>query len=505
MPSQPTYVYAEEFKRNNGWYGFLGNMLPQNRFLSYEKASLWAQKEGIVTSTQWRERNKKGFPYKIPADPSRIYKQQFKENNGWHGFLNSKKVYGISKIEMILRHVLEDIFEERYTGLRPNITDVNGKNHKVDVLLASKRLIIEYDGSKWHENKNQKDQNKSVSLQNSGWTVIRVRSQPLAILCPLWNISVDGKQDHSLQVFQVLKHFLFLHQNKHLLLEKTILNRLKKWTFQRLENTNFRKILKKYDEFFTYEQASIWAQNEKIKSQSEWIKRCRQGSIPPGIPLSPNHIYSREFKSKDGWYGFLNKPSPNKHLKYEEASRWAQEQKIVSVKQWRKYIKQGLLPIDIPSAPDQVYEEFKSNNGWYGFLGKKSPEPFWTYTKVSKWAQNEKIKSQSDWRKRCHKGLPSGIPADPNRTFSKEFTINNGWYGFLAKKRPSENFCTYKEASLWAQIKGITSRQQWYEMRRKEKFPPEIPSSPDKAYRKDFETNNGWYGFFGKDKPNNKK
>jgi hypothetical protein len=52
----------------------------------------------------------------------------------------------------------------------------------VDMLLDAHKIAVEYDGSRFHEGKEESDSRKSGLLRSLGWTVIRLREFPLAIL-----------------------------------------------------------------------------------------------------------------------------------------------------------------------------------------------------------------------------------------------------------------------------------------------------------------------------------
>jgi hypothetical protein len=54
----------------------------------------------------------------------------------------------------------------------------------VDMLLWSYKIAVEYDGSFWHRGKEHTDRDKTRALERAGWTVIRVREEPLSPLGP---------------------------------------------------------------------------------------------------------------------------------------------------------------------------------------------------------------------------------------------------------------------------------------------------------------------------------
>jgi len=57
-----------------------------------------------------------------------------------------------------------------------------GRILDADIIIRSHKLVVEYDGSYWHQNKIQKDKEKVTKLRALGWRVIRIREAPLVRL-----------------------------------------------------------------------------------------------------------------------------------------------------------------------------------------------------------------------------------------------------------------------------------------------------------------------------------
>ena len=71
-------------------------------------------------------------------------------------------------------------------------------------IIRDKNLIIEYDGSYWHQDNQIKDISKTKDLEKHGWVVIRVRERPLKILSRKFNVSSNSK-DYKETANKVLK------------------------------------------------------------------------------------------------------------------------------------------------------------------------------------------------------------------------------------------------------------------------------------------------------------
>lgn len=49
----------------------------------------------------------------------------------------------------------------------------------VDIVVRSRKIVMEFDGSYWHRHKVEQDSKKSYLLRKNGWRVIRIREAPL--------------------------------------------------------------------------------------------------------------------------------------------------------------------------------------------------------------------------------------------------------------------------------------------------------------------------------------
>jgi hypothetical protein len=59
-----------------------------------------------------------------------------------------------------------------------------GRRWRPDITVARLRLLIEYDGVYYHQGREGHDAQKSGALRAAGWTVVRMREEPLPLLHP---------------------------------------------------------------------------------------------------------------------------------------------------------------------------------------------------------------------------------------------------------------------------------------------------------------------------------
>ena len=90
-------------------------------------------------------------------------------------------IIGVSEREIRLK------FELAAAGL-PVVPDhppiaVDGRRPvKADIVIPDLRVVVEYDGSYYHKALRSRDRNQTAALESAGWTVLRVREDPLPSL-----------------------------------------------------------------------------------------------------------------------------------------------------------------------------------------------------------------------------------------------------------------------------------------------------------------------------------
>ena len=94
------------------------------------------------------------------------------------------QLVGMSKIEIKIAFELYTIFDLDYI-FRPKIK-IDNRFWLPDIMVESSKLVIEYDGKRFHgkeglgsDEKIEVDKLKTEELTKKGWTVIRIREEPL--------------------------------------------------------------------------------------------------------------------------------------------------------------------------------------------------------------------------------------------------------------------------------------------------------------------------------------
>jgi hypothetical protein len=187
-----------------------------------------------------------------------------------------------------------------------------------------------------------------------------------------------------------------------------------------------------------------------------------------------------------------------KHRSFEDAKKFVHTLELKSEKYWRKFVKSGNLPKDIPSNPNVVYK----NKGWIGYpdwLGNKNTpdkdKKYRSYEDAKKFVHTLELKSRSQWEQYCKSdNKPDDIPMNAARTYK-----NKGWVGLsdwlghttVATNIKSKNYLPWAEAKKeyqkLAKQYNITNFTQWRTFFPKHKKLLEqlhLPESPWLIYTK---------------------
>lgn len=491
LPKYPNWFYKAQWQ---GWSKFLQNgRRPSSRMTkSYEECKKWAQENNIQTAKQWYTLGDK-LPIGMPVTPDRV----FKEWSSWPDFLETSKFNGVSIIERVIRLVLDAVFEPRAEEHRKQFAlGFSKKKYRIDMLYPKNKLIVEYDGQYYHLGKDDLDIAKTLDLQKAGWNVVRIREGTLKKLNSTWDVHVNKQRYQEEKVQLVLRHIKLLGDKGLLEIKPNPAKRLNNF-IKDLDLHPFFQKIGVHNEFVTYEECKGWAVSHNILGEAQWRavrkEMCKKGIPIDNIPANPERTYKN-----NGWINwptFLGNGQRSKKenwASYEDASKWAQQNKIKSAREW--YRLGDKRPSNMPSTPESTYKDKWVN--WPTFLnnGQKPNGSFVSYNEASLWAQTNSIKTGIQWT--AIKNKPENIPSCPNNVYIEQW---NGWADFLGverykgskssgvkkiRKRVTErkfNFVSYEECAVWAKNNGIQTSKEWKKIKNR---PSNIPSDPPMAYKK---------------------
>ncbi len=282
----------------------------------------------------------------------------------------------------------------------------------------------------------------------------------------------------------------------------------------------------------TYDEAIAFVHPLGLRTESEWREYCKgkRPDLPQrpfDIPASPSKQYEAEFK-KNGIAGWLGSDRTSYHRNprrpYGEAVEFVNTLGLKTGDEWTRYCRGEMAhlppkPIDIPSDPHGYGDEFRKNNGMYGWLGPSAQEyrrnkhllKYKTYEDALKFVHKLKLKSGTEWQEYC-RGLrkdlplrPKDIPGSPQETYGKEFIERGGFGAWLGTGRVANQlrkYRSYDEAVKFVRSLGLKSLREWNAYCRGERTdippkPEDIPNGPYRAYGDDFTKKGGMGAWLG--------
>ena len=347
MPTAPDVIYKNKWEN---WPIFLGNgKTAQKSFSSYEQASQWAKENGIQTGKQWRLHQSK--PRSLPKDPEKSYSDQWR---GWSEFLGvennwSKRKSMFSYHEASLwakKQNIKSSTQWRCMDLPPGLPRFPNAVYKKQWLGWKEFLGVVSSCNP----KKQKVSHRAPPKLN-----IR-QEKPKQVEFLSYQEASQWAQDYGI-INSILWRELGGNRPADIPAAPHLYYK-KEWTnWGAFLKTN--RVANQYKVFVSFEEASLWAQNNNITSSNQW-KQCKRRPI--NIPSIPMSAYKDQWK---GWPNFLNLPrtipaSKKIWASYWQAQEWARSQGIKTAQQWYDH---PIRPSHIPYHPDRCYK----SNGWSGW------------------------------------------------------------------------------------------------------------------------------------------
>ena len=252
-----------------------------------------------------------------------------------------------------------------------------------------------------------------------------------------------------------------------------------------------------YRKYLPFEEARAFAKALNLPNSSAWFEYAKHNGLPDNIPAVPAKVYKH-----DGWLGFehwLGKSSWPKDLEhsrpFEEARKFVRNLKLKNSTEWRRFIKSGQKPEDIPAYPDRVYKDV----GWVGipdWLGvynvAKGYKKWLPFEEARNLVHSLGLSSVKEWRLYTKSGsFDERLPKDPSKAY-----LQTGWKGFgdwLGTGTIAAQLKVYppfEEARAVAVSLGLKSVKEWRSYKNSGSFDVRLPKAPDQVYK-----NKGWDGY----------
>jgi hypothetical protein len=378
---------------------------------SYEEAAQWVKRRGLASREDWGAALRAGeVPPDIPTNPQAVYAE-----SGWRGFpafLGRHGRGGSSVTEDVIAHELS-----HFTKVDLNIRSLplpDGSRKRVDIVLPTQKIVVEYDGAHWHRKSIEKDMVTNKSLAETGWTVVRIRELPLGQLTSL-DVLVDPGWPLIRKTATLLRSLQMAEKLPGVSIDAID-------DYERLgrlfaASTGLGQIVG----WRSFAAAKEWAKEQGVDSESKWRALRRTGGLPRDIPSNPDLVYAVNWVNWGDFFGTGRQAVRSADLvSYEAAKAWAQKSGLRQAREWTEANKAGLLPAGIPGTPSNVYAD--QWEGWGIFLGvsdsAKRRRKWKTFDEARQWARElaleHGVDSEQLWRaylKTTH--LPTDIPRAP--------------------------------------------------------------------------------------------
>ena len=123
------------------------------------------------------------------------------------------------------------------------------------------------------------------------------------------------------------------------------------------------------------------------------------------------------------------------------------------------------------------------------------------FDKARKFARSLKLEGQKDWGEYSKSGKrPKDIPANPRRTYKKEWKGWGDWLGTGYIAHVYRQYCSFNEARKYARTLGLKRRDDWHAhnilrtKRQNSKTRNDVPGDVQGVYKKEWK---GWGDFLG--------
>jgi len=253
-----------------------------------------------------------------------------------------------------------------------------------------------------------------------------------------------------------------------------------------------------YQTFVSFKKAKRVTKTLNINTRHEWQEYAKNNGLPPGIPVSPNLVYKKEWQD---WPDFLGTKKADskygKYLDFKDAKNYLKKLKLYGSKGWFNFCKSGKKPLDLPSHPEKVYSD--QWRGWIDWTGidttKIKFRKLRSFNEARKFVRNLGLKNTEDWKAWKKKGVkPKDIPATPELVYKDEWKGIGDWLGTGSISFKNTNWRSFNEAKKFVQNLGLKSTKEWDVWKKSSNRPKDIPTNPNASYKSNWISYSDWLG-----------
>jgi len=249
----------------------------------------------------------------------------------------------------------------------------------------------------------------------------------------------------------------------------------------------------KNKKFRNFVDAKNFVHRLGLKSQLEWNDLKQSGKLPHDIPRDPRTVYSKtgEWKNTQDWLGYKTRRIlTGQHRNFVDAKNFVHSLGFKNQSDWKKYVKSGKKPDDIPVYPQGVYKKqgWKNMGDWLGTGNIQNQQrKFRNFVDAREYVRKLKLQSLTEWRQYCKSdNKPLDIPSDP-RVY-QEYTTAGDWLGTDTIAQSKLKWLSYPDAKKIikeiAQKNNLKTKEDWKLFTKNHKLPEGIPKHPWAVYAK---------------------
>lgn len=245
--------------------------------------------------------------------------------------------------------------------------------------------------------------------------------------------------------------------------------------------------------FIPYEAAKAFVHALQLPTKEAFDRWAASNERAAQIPACP-HITYKKSGWRD-WQDFLGYERPRHgrghFLPFQEARAWAHAQQFPTSADWHRMRAQGLLPDNIPTSPNQVYQQFGwvSWQDWVGCLPRN--ERWRSFEEARELVRSLNFRDAPTYKKWAMTSeRPVDVPAAPHYVYQNRGWTD--WYDWLghSKSQTPRQYLSFDEARTLIHQQGFIGFSGWAEWCRDGFRPNNIPSNPASFYR-----GQGWHNW----------
>jgi hypothetical protein len=474
------------------WGDWLGTGFVSTReraYLPFLEARAYARSLGLGCLAEWRAMSAAGqHPANIPANPWQIYTQPAGPRSGW---ISGPDWLGIpsgagSRIERRMATELGALLGVTVRRWTPPVAGL-GWTPQIDFLDERRRLIVEYDGARWHRDASNRlrDRRTTRALEADGWTVLRVREAPLTALGQ-HAVRVPANPRLPVVVQAVVRQMLALALG-------TVADR-RRWT-RYLAAGRLIAPVEPPRGWYTYPEAKALVRPHRFRNAGAFDAWVRSPAADPRMPMVPYALYA-----DDGWVswadflgtGVLSPTARAATFRpYAAARAWARRSGILRSEEWMARYGAGRIPKDLPAHP-HVHYSTRGWTGWGDFLGTGAKHPrdiTWRpYRTARAFVRSLGLADVAAWRAYTKtRRFPKNIPVGPESVYAgKGWTGYGDWLGtgtIATHQRVHLPFAIARRTvRAYVRAHGLQVMDDYTAHLQQGTLPAGLPAHPDRTY-----------------------